>query len=211
MQKLSPCKSLSHFQTCSSSLLARTRAHVCDPTCRVLPSAETHLRACLHGFFFVGDSFAAVFWKHESRILSFPTRIFWNISMRTFPGASLPPPPRAHPGYLTAHSCISCTSAVCIVALLLAAINRDPRSSLHLCLPLQRRRKWPQRGAVYPAFVLREPQCLPCRECLSRRALPGNGGRVGWVWSGWGGMGRRADSPPALLIHQAGQVRMQQS
>lgn len=31
--------------------------------------------------------------------------------------------PGAHPYYLAVHSCVSCTSAVCIVALLVATIN----------------------------------------------------------------------------------------
>ncbi|TNN77114.1 hypothetical protein EYF80_012752 [Liparis tanakae] len=34
-------------------------------------------------------------------------------------------------------------------------------------------------GAVYPAFVLGGPHCLPCRECLSRRAFPCANGWVG--------------------------------
>lgn len=99
-------------------------------------------------------------------------------------GPSRPPcpPPRygAHPHYLTAHSCMSFTSAVCIAALLVATINsaavetRDP-PCICLCLGVESGPGEESEGAVYPAFV---PQCLPCRECLSRRAFTCDSG---WV------------------------------
>lgn len=64
-----------------------------------------------------------------------------------------------HPYYLTAHSCMSCTSAVCIVALLVATINSgvaepgDP-PCICLCLGAQSGPAVQSPGAVYPAFML---------------------------------------------------------
>lgn len=73
------------------------------------------------------------------------------------------------------HSCMSCTSAV----------RRVPRRPLLIIVPWQRSGILPafvsasvgrmgRRGAVYPAFVLGGPQCLACRERLSRRVETGD-------------------------------------
>lgn len=76
---------------------------------------------------------------------------------------------------------MSFTSAVCIVALLVATINspavetRDP-PCICLCLGVESGPGEESEGAVYPAFVLGGPQCLPCRECLSWRAFTCDGG-----------------------------------
>ena len=131
-------------------------------------------------------------------------------------GPSRPPcpPPRygAHPHYLTAHSCMSFTSAVCIVALLVATINsaavetRDP-PCICLCLGVESGPGEESEGAVYPAFV---PQCLPCRECLSRRAFTCD---RGWVGRAGGGTERdepagleRGEGPGAPPVEDAGSV-----
>lgn len=102
----------------------------------------------------------------------------------------------AHPHYLTVHSCMSCTSAVCIVALLVATINSSVAETriLPAFVSASPQRVGPERKAkelFTQPFVLVRPQCLPRRECPSWRALPCVGGWVGGVeWSGvgWGGV-----------------------
>lgn len=103
---------------------------------------------------------------------------------------------------------MSCTSAVCIVALLVATINSSVAETriLPAFVSASPQRVGPERKAkelFTQPFVLVRPQCLPRRECPSWRALPCVGGWVGGVeWSGvgWGGVGWQDRTGPTCKL-----------
>lgn len=94
----------------------------------------------------------------------------------------------AHPHYLPVHSCMSCSSAVCIVALLVAAINSGVAEtgeppSICLCLCVESGPGEESEGAVYPAFVL-------LSVCPAGSVSAGGFFARGWVE--WGGRTRES-------------------